>query len=303
MTNQRLRAQVQNIETKKLVSYVEIGEIVGTGTTEDDVEALNEECDEADSDLEVAIEEEQNRVDVAEVYVSVERCVDVCWQGKEIRLLKDKEKKVLKRFREVILISKKIQLLSLIMVNAKELKETVGLVNGVIHNIITNCITEMNNLLYAGAYVVAEKLGKMKKNKSNEKRKEPWWKRRIQANIAEWRKDVSRLKERRKGTFEFKKKDLDRMERKYKLSDVGNVQVTDMLKEKISAGATKIKRYEEITIRTLCLQRTRNSFTRNLMVVVTFQIKPLMLKKLLNFGAIFGRYLEILTKMLHGSPR
>ena len=42
----------------------------------------------------------------------------------------------------------------------------------------------MNNLLYAGAYVVGEKLGKMKKNKTNEKRR-PWWKRRIQTNIAE----------------------------------------------------------------------------------------------------------------------
>ena len=39
--------------------------------------------------------------------------------------------------------------------------------------------------------------------------------------------------------------DLDRTKRKYKLSDVGNVQAIDMLKEKISAGATKIKRYEE----------------------------------------------------------
>ena len=227
------------------MSDVEIGEIVGTGTTEDVVEALNEKSHEVDSDLEVAVEEEQNRVDVAEVCVSVERCVDVCWQGKEIRLLKDEGKNVLKRLREVTLIFEKTQLPLQRKVNAKELKETVELVNSVIHNIITNCITEMNNLLYAGAYVVAEKLGKMKKNKSNEKRKEPWWKRRIQANIAEWRKDVSRLKERRKGTFEFKKKDLDRMERKYKLSDVGNVQVTDMLKEKISAGATKIKRYEE----------------------------------------------------------
>ena len=34
------------------------------------------------------------------------------------------------------------------------------------------------------------------------------------------------------------------MERKYKLSDVGNVQVIDILKEKISAGATKTRRYE-----------------------------------------------------------
>ena len=43
----------------------------------------------------------------------------------------------------------------------------------------------MKNLLYAGAYVVAEKLGEMTKNKSNEKRKEPLWKKRIQENIVE----------------------------------------------------------------------------------------------------------------------
>ena len=83
----------------------------------------------------------------------------------------------------------------------------------------------MNNLLYAGAYVVAEKLGEMTKNKSNEKRKEPLWNKRIQENIVEWGKDVSRLKERRKGTFEFEKKHLDRIERKYQLSDVGNVRL------------------------------------------------------------------------------
>ena len=87
----------------------------------------------------------------------------------------------------------------------------------------------MNDLLYVGAYVVAEKLEKRKENKSNEKRKEPWWKRKIEANIAEWRKDVSRLNY----TFEFEKKDLDRMERKYQLRDVRNFQVIDMLKEKI----------------------------------------------------------------------
>ena len=56
---------MQNIEKKKLFSDVEIGETVGTGTTEDDVEALNEKSDEVDSDLEVATEEEQNCVDPA----------------------------------------------------------------------------------------------------------------------------------------------------------------------------------------------------------------------------------------------
>ena len=111
--------------------------------------------------------------------MSIERCVDVCWQGKEIRLLKDEEKKVLKRLREVMLISEKTQMPSLRKINAKDLKETVELVNSVIHNIMTNCITEMNNLLYAEAYVVVEKLEKVKKKKSDEKRKEPWWRRTI----------------------------------------------------------------------------------------------------------------------------
>ena len=157
LTEQRLKTQVQNIEKKKLLSDIEIGEIVGTGTKEHDVDALNEKNDEVDSDLEVATEE-QNCVDVAEVCVSVENCVDVCWQGKEIRLLKDEEKKVLKKLREVTLISEKTRLPSLRKVNAKELKETVELVNSVIHNIITNCVTETNNLLYSGAYVDAEKL-------------------------------------------------------------------------------------------------------------------------------------------------
>ena len=79
-SKQRLRTQVQNIEKKKLLSDVEIGEIVGAGRAEDHVDVLNEESDEVDGDLEVAIEEEHDTyIDVAEVCVSVERSVDVCW--------------------------------------------------------------------------------------------------------------------------------------------------------------------------------------------------------------------------------
>ena len=75
MTRQRLRTQVPNIEKTKLLSDVEIGEIVGAGKAEDDLEALNEESDEVDVNLEEAIEEEQNRVDVAEgLYVWRKMC-------------------------------------------------------------------------------------------------------------------------------------------------------------------------------------------------------------------------------------
>ena len=51
LTKQRLRTQVQRIEKKKLLSDVEIGEIVGIGTIEDYVETLNEKSDEVDSNL------------------------------------------------------------------------------------------------------------------------------------------------------------------------------------------------------------------------------------------------------------
>ena len=75
MTRQRLRTQVPNIEKTMLLSDVEIGEIVGAGKAEDDLEALNEESDEVDVNLEGAIEEEQNRVDVAEgLYVWRKMC-------------------------------------------------------------------------------------------------------------------------------------------------------------------------------------------------------------------------------------
>ena len=106
-------------------------------------------------------------------------------------LLKGEEKKILKRLREVMLIFEKTQLPSLRKLNAKELKETVELVNSVICNVIINSITEMNNLLYTRVYAVSS--WEDEKNKSNEKRKVLYWKRRPLANIGEWRKDVSRL--------------------------------------------------------------------------------------------------------------
>ena len=68
---------------------------------------------------------------------------------------------MLKRLREMMLISEKNQLPLLRKVIAKELKKEAERVNSVIHNVRTNYITEMK-LLYVGAYVVAEKLEKEK---------------------------------------------------------------------------------------------------------------------------------------------
>ena len=64
--------------------------------------------------------------------------------------------------------------------------------NGVIHNIEVRTVTEVNKLLYAGSFVVAERLGLMKERKVlHNKKKEPWWKRRIEKSIMKWKGDLS----------------------------------------------------------------------------------------------------------------
>ena len=71
----------------------------------------------------------------------------------------------------------------------------VALVNGLLHNLSTVNISESNRLLYASAFVVAERLGMIKKRVGGPKKakKEPWWKRRIEKKVKEWRKDLSRI--------------------------------------------------------------------------------------------------------------
>ena len=74
------------------------------------------------------------------------------------RLLNDEEKKILKRLREVMLISEN----SIGITEKSKCKRTERNSSNydcVIHNVITNPITEMNNLLYTGAYVVVKSLG------------------------------------------------------------------------------------------------------------------------------------------------
>ena len=70
------------------------------------------------------------------------------------------------------------------------LKET-GKVNKVLCKFKTHSITKANELFYAGAVVVTNRLG-VKINKTAE-RKEPMWRRRLQNKIKELRKDLSQL--------------------------------------------------------------------------------------------------------------
>jgi len=66
--------------------------------------------------------------------------------------------------------------------------------NTVLKTVSTRDITEVNELLHTAAYVICEKMGKLKKEKEKSTRvkKEPFWKRRLQSSIVQWRKYLSR---------------------------------------------------------------------------------------------------------------
>ena len=105
----------------------------------------------------------------------------------------------------------------------------------------THSITNTNELFYAGASVVTNRLGvKIDKVAG---RKEPMWKRRLQSKIKELRKDLSQLES-------SKDKDInnfthwERLERKYSIRVKRLNVVIEKLKQRITVIAGKVRRYQ-----------------------------------------------------------
>ena len=184
-------------------------------------------------------------------HASVSR--EVFWkEGNDVSTELDCEKRaVLARLREVYAMEVIGDVPSLKTRNRQGVNREVRLVNGMIHNIVTRSATETNKLLYAGSYVVAERLGlireKSDKRGKREERKDPWWKRRLEASIKRWRADLSRIECVLRGN-ELSKKVKERLERLYELTRKGALGVKVSLKMKVQAGSTKIQRYQERNI-------------------------------------------------------
>ena len=82
-------------------------------------------------------------------------------------------------------------------VDQRKLKDVTKKVNAVIRHIETDDVTQTNKLAMAAAPWVAKEVG-VKKGKIVQK-KEPWWKRRIEKDITNLRRDINKLKRERLG--------------------------------------------------------------------------------------------------------
>ena len=111
-------------------------------------------------------------------------------------------------------------------------------VDEVINKIEVGNITELNDLVYACSIVVTEMLG-VKNRKST--RMEPWWKRRMEAQVKRLNKDlghINTLTERKN----IKEKNNGGLERRYKLKRRGLPVTREETKERIKEKNNKIKR-------------------------------------------------------------
>ena len=128
--------------------------------------------------------------------------------------LDEEEVAIVMEIAEVIEKGRKDKLPALRNVPKKKLLEDTAKVDKVLSKFKTHSITKTNQLFYAGAVVVTNRLG-LKIGKVAW-RKEPLWKRRLQNKIKELRKDLSQLEA-------SKDKDInnfrhwEKLERKYSI--------------------------------------------------------------------------------------
>ena len=126
------------------------------------------------------------------------------------------------------------------MPKEKLLEETAKVVK-VLSKFKAHSITKTNELFYAGAFVVTNRLGV--KTDKVAGRKEPMWKRRLQNKIKELRKELSQLEAPKdKGISNLRH--WERLERKYSIRIKRLNVVPEELKQRITAIAAKVRRYQ-----------------------------------------------------------
>ena len=155
--------------------------------------------------------------------------------------LDEEEVAIVMGIAEVIERGRKDKLPALRNVPKKKLLEETAKVDGVLSNFKTHSITKTNKLFYAGAVAVTNRLGvKIDKVAG---RKEPMWKRRLQNKIKEFRKDLSQLEASKdKNISNFRH--WERLEKKYSIRVKTLHVVIEKLKQRITAIAAKVRRYQ-----------------------------------------------------------
>ena len=126
-------------------------------------------------------------------------------------------------------------------------KQTIKCANAAIHHIkgiMTHPmdLTEINQLTYATASVIAETLGE-RPRKQKQARKQPAWKEKIEKEVKKLRADLSLLSEIEKGST-VKERKVKQMKRKLNIKKWEDIPAAkENLKQKMQAKAQRLRRF------------------------------------------------------------
>ena len=156
-------------------------------------------------------------------------------------ILNEEDVAIVMEIAEVIQRGRKDKLPALRNVPKKKLLAEIAKADKVLSKFKTHSITKTNELFYTGAIVVTNKLG-VKIDKVPW-RKEPMWKSMLQNKIKELRKDLSQLEASKdKDISNFRHQ--ERLERKYSIRVKRLNVIIKELKQRITATAAKVRRYQ-----------------------------------------------------------
>ena len=252
-------------EESEVESEVDFGAEVGVTRIEEDgiveVEVVNgggevEGGNENDGGSGKSGKKEEQQIHVNNIIVGKVANVvlnrEEVWKlGDEVQALTEVEKDMLAKMKVMMNSNQKLTVPSLKTTNKKEIKDKVNQIQGIMNNIIKEEMEtdEVNKALLVRAFLVAEGLDKIEKKVEgkNKEKGEPFWQRRGVRNIVEWRKDLGRVEEVRKGT-KLKDEVMLRLVDKYGLFEKGCLAVVTLLKNKIQSGSVKIKHFTEKTL-------------------------------------------------------
>ena len=241
ISEQRLADQVKHIRRNQWLTKVEIEEMKRTITRTDNPDQNNHR----DQDVSVTASADPQSVEQD----NISGVQDQSNRENEAVEFTEEEVGIKERIEEILSSRKRSsqewKVSALRQVPRSKLIGTSKVVGKTLGKISTSNLTETNDLVFAGAVVVAERLGvKLSQSKHRPKDNIPWWKRRLEGQIKELRKDLSRIEQMNKGAM----KDSDirnRLMEKYRVRGKGMSVVIEEVKQRIKAKAAKVKRYDD----------------------------------------------------------
>ena len=234
VTEQRLCDQARAIRKNGWLSDLELENIQRLISDNNEV---NENLEGEEENVTVDVDEGDNRSRVT-------TAEDIGNVPGDMEILDQETQQIIAQLNEIMVEGRNTTGISFKKVDMITLNRMTTKVNRVIELIETKSITQTNNLIKAAGVWVADQLGL--KTYIAGKKKDPWWKRRIEKDIKQLKKDVNLLERIKKGMIGVRSKvKANKAKEKYRVERKGLTTVIEELKQRMIAKSAKITRYNQ----------------------------------------------------------